>query len=267
MEMTRLAFPLVTKEPLRCLQLGLGIGVSANALKSHGEIVDIIELDPLIYKFAVDWFDLKVSSQAQVFLEDALKVVPNLPAESYDIIMHDIFTGGLMESSLFTLNFMSQLRRILKPDGIIGMVKISHIYRYVYMYIFLHLFLNRMLSVPLEILYSLQSTKHCIRFFLSSDALGMSLSMRLSATLQVYNYFTLYLSINPYLSRCSLVLPRPYHSETLKMLIFSQVSAEGRFLKGFLGWKFQSQDLINWIRTVALSKIPWKIGHFCFRIN
>ena len=110
--------------PLRCLQLGLGIGVSADALARLGEIVDIIEIDPLIYEYAVTWFGLQTHADAKVFLEDAHDVIPRLAPNQYHVIMHDVFTGGLMEGSLFTKEFLGSLAKLLKPNGVLGMASL-----------------------------------------------------------------------------------------------------------------------------------------------
>ena len=40
--------------------------------------------------------------------------------KQYDYIVHDVFTGGAEPAALFTAEFMSSLKKLLKPDGVIA---------------------------------------------------------------------------------------------------------------------------------------------------
>jgi spermidine synthase len=104
---------------------GLGIGTSADALIKHGVETDIVELDPVVYKYAKDYFGLAPNHTA--YIEDAVgfvkrEVSKGVDAKKYDYILHDVFTGGAVPASLFTKEIFQGLREILSDDGIIAIV-------------------------------------------------------------------------------------------------------------------------------------------------
>lgn len=92
---------------------------------SHGIETTIVEIDPVVHKFATEYFHLPSNhiaaiEDATVFVERAQKA-PN-PAQ-YDYIVHDVFTGGAEPVELFTLEFLQGLNSLLKPDGVIAIVR------------------------------------------------------------------------------------------------------------------------------------------------
>jgi spermidine synthase len=104
---------------------GLGIGTSADALIKHGVETDIVELDPVVYRYAKDYFGLAQNHTA--YIEDAVgfinrEVAKGVDAKKYDYILHDVFTGGAVPASLFTLEVFEGLRDILSDDGVIAIV-------------------------------------------------------------------------------------------------------------------------------------------------
>jgi len=102
---------------------GLGIGTTPSALISHGIDTTIVEIDPIVFDFAVKHFALpkkhtKVVADAVSYAAEA--VVNN--TEIYDYIVHDVFTGGAEPVDLFTLEFITDLYKLLKPGGVIAIV-------------------------------------------------------------------------------------------------------------------------------------------------
>ncbi|KAJ2394356.1 hypothetical protein GGI05_002072, partial [Coemansia sp. RSA 2603] len=104
----------------RALQIGLGIGVSARSLHEQGVRVDVVELDPAVYRAAVQFFALPTGLNA-VHLRDARAFVDEAPAATYDYVVHDVFTGGSVPPALFSREAVAQLRRILRPRGVLAM--------------------------------------------------------------------------------------------------------------------------------------------------
>jgi spermidine synthase len=103
----------------------LGIGTAVNGLLSHGVETDIVELDPVVYKYAKEFFELKLNHTA--YIEDAIGFVKREAAvekdrKQYEFILHDVFTGGAVPASLFTGEFFSDLRTLLTEDGVIAIV-------------------------------------------------------------------------------------------------------------------------------------------------
>ncbi|PFH62384.1 hypothetical protein XA68_13823 [Ophiocordyceps unilateralis] len=108
-------------EEARALVVGLGVGTTPSALVTHGINTTVVEIDPVVYEFAVKYFDLKENSPP--VLEDAVSYTSALAAsapQSYDYIIHDVFTGGAEPVQLFTFEFIEGLEKLLKPNGIIA---------------------------------------------------------------------------------------------------------------------------------------------------
>ncbi|TRX95668.1 hypothetical protein FHL15_003626 [Xylaria flabelliformis] len=105
----------------RALNIGLGIGTTPSALISHGIDTTIVEIDPVIHKFASKYFGLPPNHTAVI--EDVVSWSQlNAPTlhEQYDYIVHDVFTGGAEPVDLFTDTFLEGLKHMLKPNGVIN---------------------------------------------------------------------------------------------------------------------------------------------------
>ncbi|KAI1291453.1 S-adenosyl-L-methionine-dependent methyltransferase [Xylaria venustula] len=104
----------------RALNIGLGIGTTPSALISHGIETTIVEIDPVVYKFANKYFGLPPNHTAVI--EDVVSWSQLNAAslhENFDYIVHDVFTGGAEPVDLFTDTFLEGLRHMLKPSGVI----------------------------------------------------------------------------------------------------------------------------------------------------
>ncbi|KAJ2492055.1 hypothetical protein IWW37_001769 [Coemansia sp. RSA 2050] len=104
----------------RALIIGLGIGVAARSLHEQGVKVDVVELDPAVYRAAVDFFSLPQDLHG-VYLQDGRRFIDDAADASYDFIIHDVFTGGSVPAALFSLSAVAQLNRILAPRGVLAM--------------------------------------------------------------------------------------------------------------------------------------------------
>ncbi|PGH12304.1 hypothetical protein AJ79_04370 [Helicocarpus griseus UAMH5409] len=104
------------------LVIGLGIGTTPTALINHGIDTTVVELDPAVYRLAADYFSLPnnftpVIQDAVSFVDEASKATAT---PNFDYIVHDVFTGGVEPVNLFTVEFMTGLRSLLKEDGVIA---------------------------------------------------------------------------------------------------------------------------------------------------
>ncbi|KFA61500.1 hypothetical protein S40285_04523 [Stachybotrys chlorohalonatus IBT 40285] len=111
----------VADKNAKALVIGLGVGTTPTALVDHGINTTVVEIDPVVHDFAVKHFGLRENNPA--VLEDAVsyttKLVKEAP-ETYDYIVHDVFTGGAEPVDLFTLEFLQGLNSLLKPEGVIA---------------------------------------------------------------------------------------------------------------------------------------------------
>ena len=99
---------------------GLGVGTAPSALIAHGINTTIVEIDPVVHQFAMQYFGLP--SNHTSIIGDAVKVVDKMQMSKakYDYIIHDVFTGGAEPIELFTREFLAGLRNLLKYQGTIA---------------------------------------------------------------------------------------------------------------------------------------------------
>lgn len=105
---------------------GLGIGTTPAAFVAHGIDTTVVEIDPVVYEFALKYFQLP-SNHTRV-IEDAVSYTSRLgkdPSIRFDYIVHDVFTGGAEPIPLFTLEFLQSLRALLTPNGVIAIVRLT----------------------------------------------------------------------------------------------------------------------------------------------
>jgi hypothetical protein len=103
------------------LVIGLGIGTAPNALIAHGLNTTIVELDPVVHKYATEYFGLSPNHTAVI--SDAVRFVADKSVsnpKSYNYIIHDVFTGGAEPVYLFTTEFMQGLYNLLTDDGAVA---------------------------------------------------------------------------------------------------------------------------------------------------
>jgi spermidine synthase len=95
-------------------------------LVAHGIDTTIVEIDPVVFDYAIKYFDLPLDHKPVV--EDAVTYTSYLAqntTQTFDYIVHDVFTGGAEPVSLFTTEFMENLHSLLKPDGVVAIVSID----------------------------------------------------------------------------------------------------------------------------------------------
>ena len=108
------------------LVIGLGTGIASTALRNHGIETTIVEIDPAVYDAARTYFGLPDPGDGRVFLQDArgfirhrkrkLEAGEDLP--KFDLVIHDVFSGGGLPGHLFTSEFWGELKGTMKEDGV-----------------------------------------------------------------------------------------------------------------------------------------------------
>jgi spermidine synthase len=86
----------------------------------HDVLIDVAEIDCAVVSAAHKYFDLPSGDERlNVTCRDARIAVREAQRNKrkFDLISHDIFTGGDLAFPLFTLQFFQQLASILSQDG------------------------------------------------------------------------------------------------------------------------------------------------------
>jgi spermidine synthase len=109
---------LAPQKMKRALIIGLGAGHMAKVLhERYGIQADTLEIDPAVAEAASGYFGYKPSGLAIV--GDARYEIRHLKG-SYDLIIHDCFTGGSEPAHLLTVEALAQLRGLLSEQGILA---------------------------------------------------------------------------------------------------------------------------------------------------
>lgn len=126
---------------------GLGAGIMARSLWLVGIKPTIVEIDPVVYEYAFRFFNMQRQprfvqngtnylhppSEPQTHFMDAREFVhkrasllqgirPMKESMRYDFIVHDVFSGGMVPTHLFTTEFWEEAKVVMKLNGIIAVV-------------------------------------------------------------------------------------------------------------------------------------------------
>ena len=100
------------------LIIGLGIGEVAKGLPADRYRLTVVEVDPVVYDCARSYFGFPEPAGG-AYIEDA-RVYLRREAKRFDLIVHDVFTGGTVPPSLFTRECWLDVRRRLIADGVLA---------------------------------------------------------------------------------------------------------------------------------------------------
>ncbi|KAL9002408.1 MAG: hypothetical protein Q9188_004657 [Gyalolechia gomerana] len=90
-----------------------------SSLIAHGIATTVVEIDPVVYAFATQHFNLPINHTSVI--EDAVAYVDrNRRKKEYDYIIHDVFTGGAEPIDLFSVEFLQGLKDMLTQEGVIA---------------------------------------------------------------------------------------------------------------------------------------------------
>lgn len=112
--------PLDPQEPLRTLHLGGG-GFSFPQYLQHvrgGGFDLVLEIDPDLVDIAEDELGFVQTPDLQVRTGDARNAVDELPSEEFDLVVGDAFGGSSVPWHLTTREFLEEVDRVLRADGL-----------------------------------------------------------------------------------------------------------------------------------------------------
>ncbi|MBO3087463.1 fused MFS/spermidine synthase [Cellulomonas sp. zg-ZUI40] len=105
---------------LSVLHLGAGGCALARALAHRHPAARqlAVELDGELARLARVWFDLPRAPQLRLRTGEAREELTRLPDATYDVVARDVFAGDRTPEHLTTLEFVHEVRRVLRPGGV-----------------------------------------------------------------------------------------------------------------------------------------------------
>ncbi|MDH3999569.1 MAG: fused MFS/spermidine synthase [Desulfuromonadales bacterium] len=99
------------------LVLGLGAGVIPTIMQKHGVTTDVLDIDPLIFDMAKEYFNFSNNGESHV--GDARYYLLTTP-KKYDYVILDVFSGEIMPAHLLSLESYQLINQVLVDDGILA---------------------------------------------------------------------------------------------------------------------------------------------------
>jgi spermidine synthase len=115
--------------PQRVLLIGGGAFTLPQAVNQEfpDMSLDVVELDPVLYKIARTYFDFKPNRQTHIYLEDGIKYLRQLK-RPYDLILIDVFTQAAIPAGFQTISLARDLKRGLRRGGVVAINIIASYY-------------------------------------------------------------------------------------------------------------------------------------------
>lgn len=114
----------IDPHPKHVLIVGLGGGTLPSNLRRMAPDADIevVELDPAVVKVAKQFFDFQTGPKLNVTTEDGRVFVKKAlkNGTQYDLIMLDAFEDDYIPEHLLTKEFLTEVKGILTPDGVLA---------------------------------------------------------------------------------------------------------------------------------------------------
>jgi len=115
---------LLNPDPHSILIIGLGGGTLPRTLRKllPDSDIDVVEIDPAVVSVAKQYFGYHTDAHQQVFEEDGRAYVRRMlrTDKRYELIMLDAYDHQYIPEHLLTLEFLSQVRSLLVPGGIVA---------------------------------------------------------------------------------------------------------------------------------------------------
>src|SRR4029077_4395158 len=109
-------------QPLRVLHLGAGALTLARyvAATRPGSRRVAVGIDAALVDLVRARLPLRRGRAVRVRVGDARTVLESLPADSYDVVITDVFAGGRTPAHLTSAEFAAAVRRVLRGGGVCG---------------------------------------------------------------------------------------------------------------------------------------------------
>ena len=114
----------INPTPERILVIGHGGGTLPMALRKlvPAANIDVVEIDPAVVKVAHQYFGFTTGPATREFEEDGRVFVKHKLKEGarYDLVMLDAFTDQYIPEHLLTREFLTEVKSILTPRGVLA---------------------------------------------------------------------------------------------------------------------------------------------------
>lgn len=110
----------VRSGPLDVVHLGAAACALPRALDARrpGSRQLAVDLDGELLTLVRAWFDLPRSPRLRLRQGEARAVLSGLPDASADVVVRDVFAGDATPRHLTTAEFLTEVRRVLRPGGL-----------------------------------------------------------------------------------------------------------------------------------------------------
>jgi spermidine synthase len=106
------------KQNKQALLIGMGGGSIAKELQFQGFKLDIVDIDKRMNEISQKYFNYKPLSSTTFTVDDARHFIKTT-TKKYDVIVIDICSGEVQPSNVFTVEGISEIKKILNKEGII----------------------------------------------------------------------------------------------------------------------------------------------------
>ena len=107
------------------LCIGLGVGIAPMQFAREGAQVEVVEINPAVVPLAKEYFDLE-PDKLTIHYGDG-RYFLNRTRNTYDAILLDAFLGESSPSHLMTREAFAEMKRVLKPEGVLVINAIASI--------------------------------------------------------------------------------------------------------------------------------------------
>lgn len=101
------------------------MGLTAKSFHTLGVDVTVVEIDPVVHRFAEEYFRLP---RLNVRHDDGRRFVETsvLEGREWDYIIQDVFTGGSGPTHLYTVEMWASVKSVLAEHGVLAVVCCLH---------------------------------------------------------------------------------------------------------------------------------------------
>jgi spermidine synthase len=119
-QMSFISLAFMKSMPKDVLFVGLGAGAMPRWFhRYHPKVnVDVVEIDPEIFKVAKDYFYFKETESLKVHISDGRRFIKRAK-KRYDMIFLDAYQTDYIPFHMTTVEFLREVRKVLKDNGVV----------------------------------------------------------------------------------------------------------------------------------------------------